>query len=307
MNLPVSLIFITADRASVFKRTIESLFEQKCVPSQVIVIDASIDDSTLDMLHQINWGTIELHYEKAIIKGAAEQRNQGIKNAIYNYIGFFDDDILFEQDCLNALFIAINSDKTIGGVNAFITNQHSFPLGKLSKAFYWFMRDGLMNRYDGKCFGPAINTLTLDYKGSKNLIQVDWLNSTCTLYKNEALPNPVFDNHFKGYALMEDLALSLRVGKNWKLFNVQNAKIFHDSQPGMHKNSQREISKMALVNRHYVMREILGKTSIKDYLKLFLLEVFNFLSLFRTTQQTKKIPYFIIGKLQGIWAICKGK
>ena len=38
---------------------------------------------------------------------------------------------------------------------------------------------------------------------------VEWLNTTCTIYRGEALPSPPFCNQFTGYSLMEDLALSL--------------------------------------------------------------------------------------------------
>ncbi len=300
MQLPVSLIFITADRTTVFEKTLQSLFKQNFLPKEVIVIDASLDEKTAIMLQHFNWRDTTLQYEAAIVKGAAEQRNQGIKKANYEIIGFFDDDILLEANCFNALYSAISSNPGIGGVNAFITNQHSVSPGKISKFIYWLMRDKPMTSYDGKCFGPAVNTLTLDYKGTKNLVEVDWLNSTCTLYKKEALPDPVFDKHFSGYALMEDLTLSLRVGQKWQLRNVQDAKIFHDSQPGVHKNNQKEISRMELVNRHYVMTQVLQKRGISDYCKLFLWELFNIVTGFISSTSKKVYAGIVLGKLMGI-------
>jgi hypothetical protein len=85
------------------------------------------------------------------------------------------------------------------------------------------------------------------------------------------------------------------------------AKIFHDSQPGDYKDNVILLEKMELINRHYVMTKILDRTSIKDYLKLILLEVFNLLALFRNFKQLKKVPFFILGKLKGIWSICNIK
>ncbi len=58
------------------------------------------------------------------------------------------------------------------------------------------------------------------------MVPVEWLNTTCTLYRREALPDPPFLSHFTGYSLMEDLALSLTVGKRWKLANARGLRIF---------------------------------------------------------------------------------
>lgn len=66
---------------------------------------------------------------------------------------------------------------------------------------------------------------------------------------------------------MEDVTLSLTVGKQWKLANARTARIFHDSQPGDHKSSPDVLASMSLVNRYYVMTEILGRRSSNDYIK----------------------------------------
>ncbi len=43
--------------------------------------------------------------------------------ASQRFIWFFDDDILFESDCVSRLWRALKSDSRVGGVNAMITNQ----------------------------------------------------------------------------------------------------------------------------------------------------------------------------------------
>jgi hypothetical protein len=77
---------------------------------------------------------------------------------------------------------------------------------------------------------------------------------------------------------MEDLALSLRVGKQWRLANVRTARIFHDSQPGAHKSDIAALAEMELVNRHFVMTQVLGKSRARDYGHLILWEAFQLLS-----------------------------
>jgi hypothetical protein len=129
--------------------------------------------------------------------------------------------------------------------------------------------------YAGHVLGPAINLLPEDRDDLPEVVPVQWLNTTCTLYRRKALPEPAFSANFSGYSLMEDLALSLTVGKDWKLSNARTARIFHDSQPGKHKGDLVAMSRMEFVNRHYVMTKVLGKRDFGDYAKLALWELFK--------------------------------
>jgi hypothetical protein len=52
---------------------------------------------------------------------------------------------------------------------------------------------------------------------------------------------------------MENLALSLTVGKRWKLANARTVRIYYNSQPGTQKSAPRVLAEMQLVNRYYVM------------------------------------------------------
>src|SRR5205807_923556 len=89
------------------------------------------------------------------------------------------------------------------------------------------------------------------------------------------LGSPVFPPHFEGYSMMEDVSLSLVVGRHWRLANVRTARIFHDSQVGSYKANIAEVSRMELLNRHYVMTEILRRRRWTDYGKLIVWECFQ--------------------------------
>ncbi len=157
--------------------------------------------------------------------------------------------------------------------------------------------------YAGKCIGPAWNLLPEDKDYLPECNEVEWLNTTCTMYKMDALPDPAFDGHFKGYSLMEDLALSLQVAKKYKLYNVRNARIFHDSQPGDHKNSIMAISRMELVNRYYIMVNLLNRKKISDYFKLMLFELFGITIVLTTAKGWKNLVPATAGKFLAIGTI----
>ena len=188
-----------------------------------------------------------------------------------------DDDILFEPECFARLWTALHSDGRIGGVNAMIINQRYQAPGRISRLVFGLM-DHRSESYAGRVLGPAVNLLPEDRDDLPEVVPVEWLNTTCTLYRREVLPDPPFLDYFQGYSLMEDLTLSLTVGRCWKLANARTARIYHDSQPGIHKSDQKRVAEMQVINRHFVMTRVLGRSRVSDYLKLLLFESFSLVS-----------------------------
>ena len=242
----------------------------------------------------------EVVYQHAFQLGAAAQRNQGVAIAAQPFIGFFDDDILFDSDCIKRLWAAIETDEAVGGVNAMITNQRYTTPGRVTLTLFRLLEGQNRDSYAGRCIGPALNILPEDNPDLPAVVPVEWLNTTCAIYRREALPNPPFDSHFTGYSFMEDVALSLTVGKTWKLMNARTARIYHDSQAAEYKSNLSELATMELINRHYVMTRILSRTSAIDYVKLTLLETFGIVTPLVSARAWKSLPAVLIGKAHGI-------
>lgn len=304
--LPISALVPTRNRTEVFQKTLESLALQSHQPLEMIVIDGS-DDASTQMVCERNIENLstKIHYYRAQKLGAATQRNQAIAHASQKTIWLLDDDILLEPECLLRLWNALESDPKMGGVNAMITNQKYTPPGRVSRALFEFLDGTQRESYAGKCIGPAFNLLPEDKEELPEIVPVEWLNTTCVLYRKDAVPDPLFPKHFTGYSLMEDVTLSLTVGKKWKLANARTARIYHDSQPGDHKNNERILAQMDLVNRHFVMTQILGRSSFQDYLKLFVLQLFAIATLFGKNGNLKHFPAVVMGKLGGVVEIIR--
>lgn len=303
---PATGIIPTRNRTTALKATLESLALQSTQPAEIIIIDASDTNSTQELLKQ-KWDGIgsTLIYLKAMTRGAASQRNEGIAAARYSYIFLMDDDLLFEKDCLKNLFVAIDSDVQLGGVNAMITNQQYSPPGRISSLLFQFLNGSKLDSYAGKCLGPVVNLLPEDRPGMPEVVQVEWLNSGCTVYRKEALPNPVFPKFFTGYSMFEDVTVSSNVGKKWKLANVRIARVFHDSQPGDYKSSLFVLNKMEIVNRYYVMTRVLQRNRLSDFMKLTVVELFKVSSYFQNWVGIKKIHQVVGGKMAGIIEIIR--
>ena len=299
--LPISTIIPTRNRPISLARTLESVAVQGALPAELVVIDASTDASTQQVVERCR-----LYYECSVIwqgascLGAAVQRNQGLAIASQPFICFCDDDVLLEPECMERLWNALQSAPEVGAVNAMIVNQTYHSPGTVSRVMFRLINGKSEPSYAGRVIGPAVNLLPEDCDGLPDVVPVEWLNLGCTIYRREALPDPPFDPQFTGYSLMEDLALSLRVGRQWRLANVRKARIFHDSQPGPHKANVSAMATMELVNRHYVMTEILERRSFLDYFRLFEWEIFQLVVSAVRSESRPQLAAICRGKLDGL-------
>jgi glycosyltransferase involved in cell wall biosynthesis len=307
-KVPLSVVIPTRGRPAVVARVLKDLTEQSFLPAEIIVVDASADDATRNVVTKFSPDIkkvmgLRVVWLRAHIAGAAVQRNRGVAIATQSIIAFFDDDIIFESGCLAKLWIALQSDAELGGVNAMITNQSYQPPGRVSRTLFRILAGGGKLSYAGCVLGPGVNLLPEDREDLPEVVQAEWLNTTCTLYRREALPMPPFSPFFTGYSLMEDLALSVAVARHWKLANVRTARIYHDSQPGTHKNDTAALARMELVNRHYIMRHVLGQSRLADYGKFALWEIFQMCSTAIHNRCGLEFWRALDGKLQAIFEI----
>lgn len=307
-SVAASAVIPTCQRSKVLARTLESLLQQHVLPAELVVVDASSGEETRQVVEAFGQKTSDLsqvRWLKAETAGAAAQRNQGVKAATQPVIWFFDDDILFEDECVPRLWAALQSSPEIGGVNAMITNQRYQNPGRVSRLMFRLMAGENCASYAGRILGPAVNLLPQDREDLPEVVPVEWLNTTCTMYRREALPEPPFPTHFTGYSLMEDVTLSLLVARSWKLANVRTARIFHDSQQGSHKRSVFVLSRMQLVNRYYVMTQVLRRKSVGDHLKLLLWEIFGLVSSAFSSEGLRSLLPSFLGRLAAVPEMCK--
>lgn len=304
--IPAAAIIPTRNRPVITVRTIQSVFDQDCVPQTIIVIDASDSDDTLKGLATLDVPRgVEIICKPAVIRGAAHQRAQALTLTTLPYVVFMDDDILLEPHCMRRVYEGFNAAPNVGGVNAMITNQQYTKPGRVTKFMYRLL-DRNRSTWGGKVIGPAWNLLPEDDSSLPEYVKCDWLNLGCTMYRTDVLPTPLFPTSFHNYSLLEDLAMSYEVGKTTTLLNARTARIFHDSQPGDHKRDNARIAEMELVNRHYVMTKVMGLRSLKDYTKLFVFQMFGLITL-TITGKFSLLFANIRGKFRALKVIASGR
>lgn len=314
--LPISIVIPTADRSKTLATCFETLAAQNVRVREIVVVDASEGEETRVLWENLieakdarqNLGSEDQPdtwtvYLKARARGAACQRNEGVETASQPFILFMDDDVELRENCLAKLWEAVISDQSIGGVSSMIVNQKYTSPGFVSRLLYSIVSGERRETFAGRCLGPVLALLPEDREELPEVVPVEWLNTTCTLYRREALPVPVFPTHFTGYSMAEDINLSLTVGKTWKLVNARTARIYHNSGQGPYKPTGMALSKMALLNRHYIMTKTLGRASTSDYIKLLLVESFGIVTSLRSPKAWLELPAVLLGKIQGVGAI----
>src|SRR5260221_14648391 len=119
MLIPVSAIIPTYNRAKSLQKTLLSLAKQNFQFSEIIIVDAS-DDVETELLCSTGIPMLrsQLIFQRAVTKGAASQRNEGVANATQSFVAFMDDDIYLEPFSLERLLHGFEINHDAGGISA---------------------------------------------------------------------------------------------------------------------------------------------------------------------------------------------
>jgi len=233
-------------------------------------------------------------------RGAAAKRNLGVEKSSGEAILFVDDDVEFRADTVNALERCLVKNSQIGGVSSFIENQQFREPGNYSRWIYKLSGGIGIKDYGGKCFGPLINIYPRPWSHGPEFAECDWLNAGCTLYLRAALPSPSFEANFTGYSFMEDLALSRRVRKRWKIGMARDARYFHHTRPAPYKNNTGRLQQMGLENKHHILCAVEGWSALEAALAITWLELLLLPAKLRQMVIQPKDIVVISGSLRGL-------
>ena len=297
--LPVSLIIATRDRRDRLLQTLQSLLAQDHVPKEWIIIDASAPPVTVPDLPELP-REVTVRCCAAHVRGAAAQRNQGFNLSTQPHLLWLDDDVDLQAGCLGALWQCLQADPAVGGCSAHVLNATYHPPGPGLRQVLGWLGCPKAGSLAGTCCGPALNFLP-----AESTPAVDWLNLGCALYRRAALPQPPFLPFFHGYSLMEDVALSLEVGRRWKLVCPTSARLVHDPRPAPYKDEVFVRERMEVVNRSFVMRIILGRLGPRWVIRQAAFQVLMLLLPLRSPAGWRQLPFALAGKAAGLLAVLR--
>ena len=163
----ISIIVPTYNRAEMLKLALQSLVCQNGNGKwsyEIIVVDNASTDHTRRIYDEIyKEHPLLFRYVREERKGIAAATNRGVKEALGEWLAFFDDDELAEADWLERLYeVAIQTGASIVG-GRYNLALPSHDLAKIGKVCRGVLRENnfykAVHKYEGKNLPAAGNVL----------------------------------------------------------------------------------------------------------------------------------------------------
>ncbi|MBN1980193.1 MAG: glycosyltransferase family 2 protein [Chitinivibrionales bacterium] len=254
LSIKISVIVCTCNRCEDLQRFLDSLDIQSQPPDELIIIDASTDDRTRQLIQSRQPQKYETVYERTT-PGLTRQRNIGIDKSRGAYLYFFDDDVVLERE-----FIAVidstfqryvsersvrtkSNDRKLGGMTGKITN-----ISKKKMIDAVFQRLFFLSSTGKGVVKPSGFPA---YRCNDTLASVTVMSGCAMVYTREAVCGYSFDEALQKYAYMEDVDFSYRVSKRFTLIYQPHARLGHRSTTYKTANT-RNLRRMMIRNHAYL-------------------------------------------------------
>jgi len=303
-----SIIIATNKRPETLRECLDSFIGQSILPDEVIISHGGGDTRTKDIAKKYKYASLNIKYLNKGDLGSARQRNIAAVMAKGDILVFLDDDVICETDFIKEILEPFKVDvkNEIAGVSGVCVNLSYKPLSYLNRCLFELClgKGERKSSYAGMVVGPAVNF----YPGDKpnSLKEVQWMPSCCSAYRKDIFLKNKFNEKFYGYSFMEDVDLSLRVLKKYKLINTTKARIFHKDMGSQTHRNWTDIGKMQVLNRWHIMTDVLGKNSLSYKLKFFYFQIYSTLGelrLLMNAKYTKSTLLRWLGRIKGCLAL----
>jgi GT2 family glycosyltransferase len=262
----LTVVICTYQRAASMERLIASFAGQGAAVDRFVVVDASRDAETEAVMKR-HPGARKLGRSVGYfrvsggLRGLTRQRNFGLRWVRTDLVGFFDDDVVLGERCLERMVAAHRmGGEAVAGVGAYIENGEHRP-GWLWRVRHWLriVPDLTPGRYHRSGMSVPWGFM----RPTEGLVEGDWLSGCSMMWKTGMARELGFREAFAGYAQGEDLEFSLRARRRGKLVVAGSARLQH-----LHDASGRpdyyKIGYMAIRNRFELHRTGLDGRGWRD-------------------------------------------
>jgi len=243
----IALIIPTRNHPVLLAKLLQNLQDQTVQANQVIVVDGSDQPVEAEIKQFLSPG---VSYMRVFPPSLTKQRNEGIKalDKDITLAGYLDDDIVLEQDAVEAMlrFWEYCPDD-IGGSSFNITNQsRTIPIIKLLGKVFCFddYRQGVVLRSG---FNIGVWPVLKD-------TYTEWLCGGATVWRRQILEEFKYDEWFVGWAYMEDVDFSFNVAQKYRLIVIKDAKVQHLSSP-VDPRKYRSFGRAIVQQRYHFVRK----------------------------------------------------
>jgi GT2 family glycosyltransferase len=250
-----SLVVATYDRHAEVFRLLDSLLAIPDPPGEVVVVDGHPSRRLGLELRQ--WTeTAQAPFECVYVEsppGLTRQRNVGVDLSTRPYVFFLDDDAVPLEGYFREMRRVFDKDidNRIGGIAGCVMNEMDRPVARR-----WQLRFLLriVPRIEPMIYYPSgthvPRSLLKPFSGVR---QVDVMPGCAWTFRRQVFETERFSCFFEGYSQGEDLEMSLRVGRQWRLVCCGDARILH-LPAGHGRPVSYTRGEMEMRNRYFVWR-----------------------------------------------------
>ncbi len=243
----IAIVVPTIGRYEELRRMLRSLAQQSRLPDQVIIAGEGEPTAIADVTRA--FPQLDVEFLRLPGSSACANRNAGVKaaRADITLIGFMDDDIVLEPGTLEAMLAFwATAPSDVGGAALNMLNADP-PFAAWLKSLSITSWLGLYKTEKGAVLRSGIHT-PIGYHHKTT--HVRWLPAGASFFSKKVIEEYPFDEWFRGYSYLEDLDLSYRMGKKYKLAVVADARFYHfPSQFG--REDPYLFGKKEVINRLY--------------------------------------------------------
>lgn len=266
-----SLIVATYNRKREISGLVQLLTVLSDVPREVIVVDGApsceLDEHLLPWAEQNN-----LPFDLVYIRspaGLTRQRNVGIDASTREFVFFLDDDSVPKPGYFRAIRAVFLNDvaREIGAVRGSFNNAENDKLTWLWRARFALR---LVPRgAPGTYFSCGTSATWNGVQPFTGIKFVDVLTGCAMTFRRAVLRQHRFSLFFSGYSQGEDLEMSRRIAKDWKLAVCGEALVDHEGAEGGRPGGFRR-ARMAVRNHFFIWKRHVPVISLVDRIRFWL-------------------------------------
>lgn len=262
-----SLIVPTLRRHDDVLELLQRLVAEPLPPAEVVIVDGA-GDGELGRILAARFKTGAAPFDLVYVegpRGLTLQRNAGIDVSRGDLVFFLDDDALPEQGYFQAVRQVFLSNPSIGGVAGSIILPPSLRL-----PYRWRLRFALgivprVRPFEYHASGTSVPPIAA---GEAETRPVDILPGYAFAFRREVFSLHRFSTYFTGYSYGEDVEMSLRVGKSWRLFRCAEARVVHKQAPSNRSHGFLK-GRMEMSNRHFIWRRHVPRPGLINRLRFW--------------------------------------
>ena len=233
------VVIPTKNRPEDLHRLLDSIRASTVYPKRIVIIDQSEEKQTINPPNYND--TIEIvHIHDTAVSGLTAAKNLGISKCKSDIVFFFDDDIILDPDFFEIIMNHFKENPKIVGICGRQKNSKSSKFKLLAFNIFHFgeFKDE-RKKYNSGLAKPGLYRTSI-------------LPGGITAYKRKLFTEYHFDEVLVKYCLGEDMDLSYRVGKKYKLAFATDATALHNhSQIGRYDPIESYACKVASYTYFY--------------------------------------------------------